>query len=62
MRRAPIPAEIEARRRARADQNPLTFNRPPVTHSPASDAVGTVLPRIALLIDAALAPGASCRG
>ena len=39
------------------NQNPLTFNRPPVTVLPASDAVGTALLRIADLIAAADEPG-----
>ena len=36
------------------DQNPLTFNRPPVTVLPASEGVATALLRMAALIYAAL--------
>ncbi len=39
------------------DQNPLTFRRPPVAVLPESEAVGTALVRIALLIAAADEPG-----
>ena len=42
---------------SRRIQNPLTLSRPPETHLPDSDAVGTALDRIALLIVAAEAPG-----
>ncbi len=43
----------------RDGQKLLTFRRPPVTHLPESDAVGDALPRMAVLIEVALAPGLS---
>ena len=40
-----------------AGQKPLTLRRPPVAVLPLSEAVGTALPRIAVLICAAVEPG-----
>ncbi|HEX6622147.1 MAG TPA: hypothetical protein VF064_00440 [Pyrinomonadaceae bacterium] len=40
-----------------AFQKPLTSSRPPVVVLPASEAVGTTAPKMALLICCAVAPG-----
>lgn len=40
-----------------ANQNPDTFNLPPVTHLPASEDVATTLPRMAFFISVYVAVG-----